>query len=218
VKCQVRFSRFLPLARKLLQLRCPISLAFNSWLNLISTLIWSINDNTSRTLRRFALDCVSCARCARDPNGLLGNSVGKWQDGQRHSRPHSARVSLDFVGTLFAHQQTHDIAKLAIRRPGLAYAGSVCPINMSHRRLSGPIGADRPRNALWPVTVNRRPCGGILADTGRLFRSSIFELELSRFTNSQNQDLGNWHESPTPTGRRRLAEHLAALPGSGAWR
>jgi hypothetical protein len=38
---------------------------------------------------------------------------------------HSVRVSLDFVDTLFAHLQTHDIAKLAIKRPGLADAGSV---------------------------------------------------------------------------------------------
>ena len=61
-----------------------------------------------------------CARCVLDPKGLLGNSVGQWQDGRRPSRPRSARVSLDFVGTLFAHRQTHDIAKLAIRT---AWAG-----------------------------------------------------------------------------------------------
>jgi len=34
-----------------------------------------------------------------------------------------------FVGTLFAHLQTHDITKLAIRRPGLADAGSAIPVD-----------------------------------------------------------------------------------------
>jgi hypothetical protein len=71
------------------------------------------------------LDCVSRARCVLDPNGLLGNSVGRWQDGPRPSRLRSARVSLAFVGALFAHLQAHENVKLATRRPGLADAGSV---------------------------------------------------------------------------------------------
>ena len=75
------------------------------------------------------LDCVSRARCVADPNSLFGNSVGQWQDGRRPSRLRSARVSLDFVGTPFAHLQTHDIAKFAIRRPGLADAGSTHSIS-----------------------------------------------------------------------------------------
>ena len=70
------------------------------------------------------LDCVSCARCVLATNGLLGNSVEQRQDGRRPSRPLSARVFRDFVGTLFAHLQTPDVAKLAIRLLGLADAGS----------------------------------------------------------------------------------------------
>ena len=51
----------------------------------------------------------------RSPNGLLGISVGLWQIG---------RPTLAFVSTLFLPADT-DIAKLVIRRLGLADAGSV---------------------------------------------------------------------------------------------
>jgi len=87
------------------------------------SLICSINDISSRMLRRFVFWTALRARCVLDSNGLLGNSVGQWQDPRRPFRQRSARDSLDFVGTLFVHLQTHDIAKLAIRLPGLTDAG-----------------------------------------------------------------------------------------------
>jgi hypothetical protein len=121
---------------------------------------------------RSPLDCVSCARCVLDPNGLLGNSVGQWQDGRRPSRPCSAIVSLDVVGTLFARVQTHDIAKLAIRPPGLADAGSVDAIQSPPMR--GPYGvlrADRFRStskrALACLRQLRKELSAIWSDRPR---------------------------------------------------
>jgi len=82
------------------------------------------NDISSRTLRRFALGLrFVCEMCAR-PEWFVREFCQAVQDGRRTSRPRSARVSLNFVGTPLAHLQTHDIATLAIRRPGLADAGS----------------------------------------------------------------------------------------------
>ncbi len=54
---------------------------------------------------------MSCEHLASVAYFVRG-SVGQWRDGRRPSRPRSARVSLDFVGTLFAHLQRHDIPKL----------------------------------------------------------------------------------------------------------
>jgi hypothetical protein len=52
------------------------------------------------------------------------NSVGQWQDRRRLSRPRSARLSLESVGTPLAHSSTLDSPKFAIRQAGLADAGS----------------------------------------------------------------------------------------------
>jgi len=81
---------------------------------------------SSKTLRRFAFGLyLVCEMCSvLNPNGLLGNSVGQWQDRAATFPTAFRQRSLDFVGTLFAHLRTHNIAKLAIRRPGLADAGS----------------------------------------------------------------------------------------------
>jgi hypothetical protein len=61
----------------------------------------------------------------------------------RTSRPRSTEVSLDFLGTLPAYRPPHDIAKLVIKRPRLADAGSVAttlpggPLKRNDRPLSG---------------------------------------------------------------------------------
>jgi len=74
-----------------------------------------------------SLDAVLvCQMCVPDPNGLLGNSVRQRQDGYGELPDlFPPAWPFIFLGTLPAHRPAHNIAKLAIRWPGPADAGSV---------------------------------------------------------------------------------------------
>jgi hypothetical protein len=78
----------------------------------------------------------------------MRNSAGQWRDGRCTSRLRFATVSIGFVGTLFAHLQTHEIAKLAIRRPAPADAGSswmvVEPSTVNDEELWNAVDAAYP--------------------------------------------------------------------------
>ena len=83
------------------------------------------------------LYAASFARCVPESNGLSGEfcwSMAGWTP--QTSRPPCVWVALHFLGTLPAHRPAHDIAKLAIRRPGLADAGSAY---RSSNQLGPPV-------------------------------------------------------------------------------
>jgi hypothetical protein len=88
-----------------------------------------INGNCSRMLRRFVCRwhfvCQMCARPERPAREFCRAVADR-------------ATTLAFVSTLFAHLQTQDTAKLSIRRPGLADAGSVAATLARRRTPRAP--------------------------------------------------------------------------------
>jgi len=115
-----------------------------SWTNPILLREGCIDSPQSRTVssrhRAASSSCAPlCARCALDANRFskeFRRAIVVWA--RRPPRPYSARVSLDFVGTLAARLQTNDVAKLEMRRPGMVDAGS------AYRTVTGTGFGDNP--------------------------------------------------------------------------